>query len=132
VADVTQLPYEDASFDIASISFGIRNVNDPRKGIAEMARTLRSGGRVIVLEFGQPRSRLFGALYNFYRTKVMPRLGGIVTGEQGAYEYLESSAGRFPCGDEFVALMRDAAHFSSIEYKTLTFGVAYLYRGIKA
>jgi demethylmenaquinone methyltransferase/2-methoxy-6-polyprenyl-1,4-benzoquinol methylase len=132
VADVTRLPYDDASFDIASISFGIRNVNDPRKGIAEMARTLRSGGRVIVLEFGQPRSRLFGALYNFYRTRIMPRLGGMVTGEQGAYEYLESSARRFPCGDDFVAIMRDAAQFSSIEYKTLTFGIAYLYRGIKA
>ena len=132
VADVTQLPYEEASFDVASISFGIRNVNDPRKGIAEMARTLRSGGRLIVLEFGQPRSGLFRALYDFYRTRIMPRLGGMVTGEQGAYEYLESSAGRFPCGDDFVALMREAAQFSSIEYKTLTFGIAYLYRGIKA
>lgn len=131
VADVTRLPYDDASFDIASISFGIRNVNDPRKGIAEMARTLRSGGRLIVLEFGQPRSRFFGALYDFYRRRVMPKLGGMVTGEQDAYEYLESSAGRFPCGEDFVAMMRDAAGFSSVEYKTLTFGIAYLYRGIK-
>jgi demethylmenaquinone methyltransferase / 2-methoxy-6-polyprenyl-1,4-benzoquinol methylase len=132
VADVTALPYENASFDIASISFGIRNVNDPRKGIAEMARTLRSGGRLIVLEFGQPRSRLFGALYNFYRTRLMPKLGGIVTGEQGAYEYLESSAGRFPCGEDFVAMMKSAAEFSSVEFKTLTFGIAYIYRGVKS
>jgi demethylmenaquinone methyltransferase/2-methoxy-6-polyprenyl-1,4-benzoquinol methylase len=131
VADVTRLPYDDASFDIASISFGIRNVNDPRKGIAEMARTLRSGGRLIVLEFGQPRGRAFGALYDFYRRRVLPKLGGIVTGDQDAYEYLERSAGRFPCGDEFLALMRDAAEFSSVEYKTLTFGIAYLYRGVK-
>ena len=130
-ADVTRLPYGDGSFDVASISFGIRNVNDPRKGIAEMARTLRSGGRLIVLEFGQPRSRFFGALYDFYRRRVMPKLGGMVTGEQDAYEYLESSAGRFPCGEDFVAMMRDAAAFSSVEYKTLTFGIAYLYRGIK-
>lgn len=131
VADVTRLPYADSSFDVASISFGIRNVNDPRKGIAEMARTLRSGGRLIVLEFGQPRSRAFGAMYNFYRTHVMPKLGGIVTGQQDAYEYLESSAGSFPCGDDFVSLMRSAADFSSVEFKTLTFGIAYLYRGIK-
>ena len=131
VADVTQLPYDDASFDIASISFGIRNVNDPRKGIAEMARTLRSGGRLIVLEFGQPRSRLFGALYTFYRTRLMPKLGGIVTGEQVAYEYLESSAGRFPCGEEFVAMMKSAADFSSVEFKRLTFGIAYVYRAVK-
>jgi demethylmenaquinone methyltransferase/2-methoxy-6-polyprenyl-1,4-benzoquinol methylase len=131
VADVTRLPYDDAIFDIASISFGIRNVNDPRRGLAEMARTLRSGGRLVVLEFGQPRSRLFGALYDFYRRRIMPKLGGIVTGEQGAYEYLESSAGRFPCGEEFVALMRSAGEFSAVEFKTLTFGIAYLYRAVK-
>jgi demethylmenaquinone methyltransferase / 2-methoxy-6-polyprenyl-1,4-benzoquinol methylase len=131
VADVTRLPYDDGSFDVASISFGIRNVNDPRKGIAEMARTLRTGGRLIVLEFGQPRTRLFRALYNFYRTRLMPKLGGMVTGEQGAYEYLESSAGRFPCGPEFVSMMRESADLSSVEYTTLTFGIAYLYRAIK-
>jgi demethylmenaquinone methyltransferase / 2-methoxy-6-polyprenyl-1,4-benzoquinol methylase len=131
VADVTRLPYEDGSFDIASISFGIRNVNDPRKGLAEMTRTLRSGGRLIVLEFGQPRGRAFGALYDFYRRRVMPKLGGAVTGEQDAYEYLERSAGRFPCGEDFVALMRGAGEFSSIEFTPLSFGIAYLYRGVK-
>jgi demethylmenaquinone methyltransferase/2-methoxy-6-polyprenyl-1,4-benzoquinol methylase len=131
VADVTRLPYDDDTFDIASISFGIRNVGDPRKGIAEMARVVKPGGRVLVLEFGQPRSRAIGALYNFYRRRVMPRLGGLVTGEQDAYEYLERSAGRFPCGDEFVALMREAAPFTSVDITPLTFGVAYLYRGTK-
>jgi len=131
VADVTRLPYEDGSFDVASISFGIRNVNDPRKGLAEMARTLRSGGRLMVLEFGQPRSRVFGKPYDFYRRRVLPKLGGMVTGEQDAYEYLESSAGRFPCGDEFVSLLRSAGEFSSIEFRPLTFGIAYLYRAIK-
>ncbi|HEX2061476.1 MAG TPA: bifunctional demethylmenaquinone methyltransferase/2-methoxy-6-polyprenyl-1,4-benzoquinol methylase UbiE [Thermoanaerobaculia bacterium] len=131
VADVTRLPYEDASFDVASISFGIRNVNDPRKGIAEMARVVRAGGSVIVLEFGQPRGRAFGALYDFYRRRVLPKLGGIVTGEQDAYEYLERSAGRFPCGEEFVQLMRGAADFTSVDVTPLSFGIAYLYRGIK-
>lgn len=131
VADVTRLPFDDASFDISSISFGIRNVNEPRKGIAEMARVVRSGGRVIVLEFGQPRSRAFGALYDFYRRRILPKVGGIVTGEQDAYEYLERSAGRFPCDAEFVALMRESAEFSSIECIPLTFGIAYLYCGVK-
>lgn len=131
VADVTRLPYDDASFDVASISFGIRNVNDPRKGLSEMTRTLRSGGRLIVLEFGQPRSAVFRRLYDLYRTRVMPRLGGMVTGEQDAYEYLERSAGRFPCGEDFVTLMKSAGEFSSVEFKTLTFGIAYLYRGVK-
>jgi demethylmenaquinone methyltransferase / 2-methoxy-6-polyprenyl-1,4-benzoquinol methylase len=129
VADVTRLPYVDASFDVASISFGIRNVGDPRKGISEMARVVRPGGRVIVLEFGQPRSRLFGALYSFYKRRILPSLGGMVTGEKDAYVYLETSAGRFPCDAEFVALMREAAQFSSVEVAPLTFGIAYLYVG---
>ncbi|MEA2166607.1 MAG: demethylmenaquinone methyltransferase / 2-methoxy-6-polyprenyl,4-benzoquinol methylase [Thermoanaerobaculia bacterium] len=130
VADVTALPFDDDSFDIASISFGIRNVGDPAKGIAEMARVVRPGGRVIVLEFGQPPNRLFSSLYNSYRRHFLPRLGGAVTGERGAYEYLESSAAQFPCGDEFVAMMRSAARFTAIDAKALTFGIAYLYRGV--
>lgn len=132
VADVTRLPYDDATFDIASISFGIRNVGDPRKGIAEMARVVRSGGRVIVLEFGQPRNRLFGALYDRYAKHVLPRIGGALTGDRAAYSYLQTSAGRFPCGDAFVALMRESAEFAAIDVTPLTFGIAYLYKGVKA
>jgi len=132
VADVTALPFDDDSFDIASISFGIRNVGDPTGGIREMARVVRPGGRVIVLEFGQPENHVFGTLYDAYRRHLLPRLGGVVTGERGAYEYLESSAGRFPCGDEFVSLMQGAAKFASIDFTTLTFGIAYLYRGVVA
>ena len=131
VADVTRLPYEDAAFDVASISFGIRNVNDPRKGIAEMARVVRSGGRVIVLEFGQPGSRTFGKLYDGYSKHVLPRIGGVLTGDREAYSYLQTSAGRFPCGDEFVALMHDAAGFATIDVTPLTLGIAYLYCGVK-
>ena len=130
-ADVTALPYRDGEFDIASISFGIRNVGDPSRGLAEMARVVKRGGRVIVLEFGQPRGRVFGALYDWYRKHVLPRVGGAITGERDAYEYLERSAGRFPCGEEFVQLMRRSAPFASIDYVTLTFGIAYLYRGVK-
>ncbi|HEV7486200.1 MAG TPA: bifunctional demethylmenaquinone methyltransferase/2-methoxy-6-polyprenyl-1,4-benzoquinol methylase UbiE [Thermoanaerobaculia bacterium] len=130
VADVTALPFDDDSFDIVSISFGIRNVGDPAKGIAEMARVVHPGGRLIVLEFGQPSSHVVGSLYQAYRRHFLPRLGGAVTGERGAYEYLESSAARFPCGDDFVALMRGAATFTSIDFRPLTFGIAYLYRGV--
>jgi demethylmenaquinone methyltransferase / 2-methoxy-6-polyprenyl-1,4-benzoquinol methylase len=132
VADVTSLPYEDASFDIASIAFGIRNVAEPRKGIAEMARVVRPGGRVVVLEFGQPQNRLAGALYDVYRQHVLPRLGGVVTGKRDAYEYLESSAARFPCGPDFVALMRESAPFNEVTFEPLTFGIAYLYVGVTA
>ncbi|HVG23953.1 MAG TPA: bifunctional demethylmenaquinone methyltransferase/2-methoxy-6-polyprenyl-1,4-benzoquinol methylase UbiE [Thermoanaerobaculia bacterium] len=131
VADVTRLPYSDATFDVASISFGIRNVGEPRKGIAEMARVVRSGGRVIVLEFGQPRSRLFAAFYDWYSRVILPRLGGALTGERDAYSYLQRSAERFPCGEEFVQLMRESAQFESVTYTPLTFGIAYLYKGVR-
>ncbi|MBV9495260.1 MAG: bifunctional demethylmenaquinone methyltransferase/2-methoxy-6-polyprenyl-1,4-benzoquinol methylase UbiE [Acidobacteria bacterium] len=130
VADVTRLPFADDSFDVASISFGIRNVNDPRRGIGELARVVKPGGRVIILEFGQPPNRPFRALYDFYRTRILPRLGGAVTGEKAAYEYLERSASKFPCGDAFVAMMKESAPFERVEYKTLSMGIAYLYRGI--
>ena len=131
VADVTRLPYAGASFEVSSISFGIRNVGDPRKGIAEMARVVRSGGRVIVLEFGQPRSPLFGALYDWYSRVILPRLGGALTGDREAYRYLQTSSGRFPCGDDFAQLMRESAEFRSVTWTPLTFGIAYLYKGVK-
>jgi demethylmenaquinone methyltransferase/2-methoxy-6-polyprenyl-1,4-benzoquinol methylase len=132
VADVTALPYEDASFDIASISFGIRNVGDPGKGIRELWRVVRPGGCVLILEFGQPHSRLFGAMYSFYRKLLLPRLGGLVTGERSAYDYLETSSAKFPCGDDFVALMRENGTFESVEYRSLSLGIAYLYKGVKS
>jgi len=131
-ADVTSLPYADAMFDIASIAFGIRNVAEPRRAIAEMARVVRPGGRVVVLEFGQPRSRLFGALYDLYRKRILPILGGAVTGQRAAYEYLESSAARFPSGPDFVALMRESASFADILFEPLSLGIAWLYVGVTA
>lgn len=131
VADVTRLPFDDASFDVASISFGIRNVDDPRRGIAELSRVVRSGGRVIVLEFGQPPNRRFRALYDFYRVRILPLVGGAVTGEQDAYRYLESSAAKFPCGEDFVTLMREAGDFASVEYRMLSFGIAYVYKATR-
>jgi len=131
VADVTNLPFETNTFDVASISFGIRNVGDPRKGIAELARVVKPGGRVIILEFGQPRSRMFGAFYDFYRKHILPRLGGVLTGNRDAYDYLESSTARFPSGEDFAAMMRESASFSAVTYQPLTFGIAWLYRGVK-
>ena len=132
VADVTKLPYADNTFDVASISFGIRNVNDPARAISEMTRVLRPGGRLIVLEFGQPRNRIFGALYDWYRRTILPRVGGAITGRREAYEYLETSAGVFPCGDDFVQLMGRNGSFNSIDATPLTFGIAWLYRGMKS
>jgi demethylmenaquinone methyltransferase/2-methoxy-6-polyprenyl-1,4-benzoquinol methylase len=131
VADVTRLPYPDAAFDVSSISFGIRNVGEPRKGIAELARVVRSGGRVIVLEFGQPPGRFFGSLYDWYTRHLLPRIGGALTGDREAYAYLQKSAGRFPCGGDFAQLMRESADFAEVTHTPLTLGIAYLYRAVK-
>lgn len=131
VADVTQLPFGDATFDISSIAFGIRNVSEVGRAIAELARVVRPGGRVMILELGQPQNRAFAAFYDFYRRHLLPHIGGAVTGRKQAYEYLERSAGRFPSGEEFAELIRASASFRSVEWRPLTFGIAYLYKGTK-
>jgi demethylmenaquinone methyltransferase/2-methoxy-6-polyprenyl-1,4-benzoquinol methylase len=124
------LPYADSTFDIVSIAFGIRNVAEPRRAVAEMARVVRPGGRVVVLEFGQPRSGVFAALYNLYRRRILPHVGAAITGQRSAYEYLEASAARFPSGDDFVALMRESAPFAEVMSEPLTLGIAWLYVGV--
>ena len=129
-ADVTQLQYTDNLFDITSISFGIRNVSDPVKALKEMARVTRSGGTVMVLEFGQVQVPVFSSLYNFYSLHVLPKIGGLVTGQKDAYEYLQKSSAAFPCRDGFLDLMKESQAFSSFEYTSLTGGIAYIYKGV--
>jgi len=130
VADALALPYPDGEFDVASIAFGIRNVDDPVRCLREMARVLKPGGSVVVLEFGQPRGA-FGALFRAYSRGVMPVVGGLLTGNRAAYEYLPRTAASFPAGERFVALMREAGVFRATEAHPLTFGTAYVYRGVK-
>jgi demethylmenaquinone methyltransferase/2-methoxy-6-polyprenyl-1,4-benzoquinol methylase len=132
LADVTRLPYASGSFEVASISFGIRNVGDPRAAVSELARVVAPGGRVMILEFGQPRSALFGRLYDLYRKHLLPRVGGWITGRPEAYDYLERSAGTFPCGDQLADLLRSAASFDRVEWRALSGGIAYMYRAVKA
>lgn len=129
-ADVTALPYPDASFDVSSIAFGIRNVADRVAGLREMARVVRPGGRVMVLEFGQPSAPVIRPLFNIYSRKVLPWIGGVLTGNRRAYDYLDRSAGEFPCGDAFVALMRATGAFEAVEWRRYTGGIAYAYRGV--
>ncbi len=130
-ADVTALQYPDNSFDVVSISFGIRNVADPLKALQEMARVTKPGGRVMVLEFGQVTLPGFDRLYSFYSTQVLPIIGGLVTGQRQAYDYLQKSSANFPCRESFIQLMQQTSQFSSSEYFPLTGGVAYIYRGTK-
>ncbi|HET7710545.1 MAG TPA: bifunctional demethylmenaquinone methyltransferase/2-methoxy-6-polyprenyl-1,4-benzoquinol methylase UbiE [Thermoanaerobaculia bacterium] len=131
VADVTQLPFERDSFDIVSIAFGIRNVGNPAKGIEEMARVLKPGGRLVVLEFGQPPSPILRRIYDAYRTRLLPRVGGVITGHRDAYAYLDRSSAEFPSGEEFVALLKRSAPFVSADYQPLSFGIAWVYRAVK-
>lgn len=128
VADAMHLPYGDATFDIASISFGIRNVDDPVRALREMGRVVKPGGRVVVLEFGQPRG-VFGALFRFYSATVMPLVGGLLSGNRAAYEYLPRTSAAFPAGDAFVGLMDQAGVFAKSTAVPLTFGTAWMYVG---
>jgi demethylmenaquinone methyltransferase/2-methoxy-6-polyprenyl-1,4-benzoquinol methylase len=131
VADVTALPFNDDQFDVVCISFGIRNVEDPVKGIFEMTRVLKPGGRLLILEFGQVRWPIVNTAYNWYSKKLLPKIGGWITNKPEAYHYLQESSARFPCGDDFVKLIKQSPDLSQIEYQVLNFGIAYLYRAIK-
>lgn len=128
-ADALDLPFPEASFDVASIAFGIRNVDDPRRGLQEMARVVRRGGRVAVLEFGQPKG-LLSPFYRFYSRRILPRLGGAITGKRDAYEYLERTAAAFPSGERFLDLMRSTGRFSEVSLRRLTGGIVYAYLGV--
>lgn len=127
VADALALPFENGSFDIAAIAFGIRNIDDPRRALTEMARVLSPGGRVVVLEFGQPRGLLFAPLYRLYSRTVLPLAGRIITGDLDAYRYLPETAARFPSANQFLAILEEAAPFERVQAFPLTGGVAYVY-----
>ncbi len=128
VADAMNLPYENDRFDIASIAFGIRNVDEPVKALGEMARVVKPGGSVVVLEFGQPKG-LLKYPYELYSQYIMPAVGGWLSGNREAYTYLPKTSARFPAGGQFIKLMDETGSFSVADYKKLTGGIAYIYVG---
>lgn len=128
VADAMDLPYEDNRFDISSISFGIRNVDDPVVALKEMARVVKPGGRVMVLEFGQPKG-LLKYPYQMYSQHIMPAVGGMLTGNREAYTYLPKTSASFPAGKNFIKLMEQTNVFSHNEAIKLSGGIAYIYVG---
>lgn len=130
VADVMNLAYENDSFDISSISFGIRNVSDPLCALKELARVTKPGGVVMVLEFGPMKTPILGSVFNFYSQKILPQLGGWLTGQKEAYSYLQKSSAAFPAREDFLSLMNQTQAFTKTEYKSLSGGVAYMYRGV--
>ena len=128
--DALHLPFENNSFDIVSIGFGLRNLTDRQGGIHEMVRILNDGGRVLILEFSPPQNTLFGWGYNVYLKTVIPVLGGMVSGSMEAYRYFSSSVSGFLLPDEVKELMKKAG-LNNIQAKSLTGGIASIYKGEK-
>ncbi len=128
-ADVMNLQFPNEYFDVSSISFGIRNVDNPKQGISEMARVVKSGGKVLILEFGQPTG-WFAIPYKCYSNKLMPFFGKLITGNEFAYTYLPETAAKFPSAEKFLEVMKGTNAFTSVSYKKLSFGIAFLYIGI--
>jgi demethylmenaquinone methyltransferase/2-methoxy-6-polyprenyl-1,4-benzoquinol methylase len=129
--DAQALPLPGQSADVVSIAFGIRNVQEPRVALREFFRILRPGGRVIILEFSLPASRLLRAAYNFYFRQILPRTATLISGDKtGAYKYLPQSVNTFIGREQMMAMMRDAG-FTNVEQFPFTFGVCVSYRGVK-
>ena len=126
--DAERLAVADASVDVATVAFGVRNFGDLGAGLRELARTIKPGGKVVVLEFSRPRNRLFRALYEFYTYKILPRIGGMVSKDKRAYEYLPASVGEFPAPKEFMAMMARAG-FRNCRARSQSFGIAQIYIG---
>ncbi len=127
-ADATLTPFHDRTFDAVSIAFGIRNLVSVPTGLSEMYRLLKPGGRALILEFSLPSNRLIRRIYLWYFRHVLPRLGGAVSGDSYAYQYLNKTVETFPYGEEFLHLMRNAG-FQDTRAYPLTFGIATLYSG---
>ena len=130
-ADAERLPFDDNSFNVVSITFGIRNVLDVSSALREMHRVLHTGGRVLILEFSLPTNIVLRKLYLFYFRRILPSLGGMISGDAYAYRYLNETVETFPYGDSFCSLMSEAG-FISVKDTPLTSGVATLYQGDKA
>ena len=129
--DATRIPVRDAWADAATIGFGIRNVVDPEAALRELSRAIKPGGRLVILEFGEPRIPGIRTLYNWYFRYVLPRLGRVVSKHQSAYSYLPASVGTFPAPARFAATISSHG-FRDVRAVPLTFGIVYLYAGTRA
>ncbi|MBM9596107.1 bifunctional demethylmenaquinone methyltransferase/2-methoxy-6-polyprenyl-1,4-benzoquinol methylase UbiE [Roseitranquillus sediminis] len=130
VGDAMALPFGDASFDVYTISFGIRNVTRPQKALEEALRVLRPGGRLMVLEFSQMPSAMLQRAYDLYSFNVIPRMGQVVAQDRESYKYLVESIRRFPDQETFAGMIREAG-FDQVRYRNLSMGVAALHSGWK-
>jgi len=129
-ADALALPLADASLDLVTIAFGFRNLANYRRGLDELWRVMKPGGVVAILEFSQPRNRAFGAVYGFFSTRVLPVVGGMISGSREAYSYLPESIRKFPPAEELADEMK-AAGFRRVEFERMTGGAVALHRAWK-
>ena len=128
--DAYALPFRENIFGAVTIAFGLRNLAHRVDGLAEMARVLTPGGRVVILEFSPMDRPVFGRLFRFYFHRIMPFVGGIISGNRGAYRYLPESVDQFPDPVQLSQEMIEAG-FTEVKYRALTMGIAYLHSGIK-
>ena len=129
-ADALKLPFDDASFDAVSIAFGLRNLSSVEGGLKELRRVLKPCGSAAILEFSAPVVPGFRTLFRFYFTRVLPLVGGIISGSRVAYEYLPESVARFPDQNGLAELMRRVG-FEEVRYQNLTGGIAALHMGTR-
>jgi demethylmenaquinone methyltransferase/2-methoxy-6-polyprenyl-1,4-benzoquinol methylase len=127
-ADALLLPFADASFDLVTAAFGFRNLANYERGLAEIARVLRRGGRIGILEFNEPRRGPLAALYRFYFRQILPRVGGAISGDASAYSYLPGSVERFPQPAELGEWMSRAG-FGDVRTELWTLGIVALHSG---
>jgi len=125
-ADVEALPFADGSFDRVSVAFGVRNFENRDRGLSEMCRVLRKGGRLVILELSYPDSAFLLAFYKFYAFTLLPALGKLLTGNRAAYRYLPASIMNFPKPPQFIPSLL-AAGFTSVRARSFTFGVCRMY-----
>lgn len=129
-ADALGLPFADGSFDLVATAFGFRNLANYESGLREIHRVLRPGGEVGILEFCEPRSGVLAALFRFYFTRILPRIGGAISGSGEAYSYLPGSVQKFPHPDTLKDWMEQAG-FNEVSYERWTFGAVALHRGVR-
>ena len=128
--DGEEIPAANEKFWGVTVAFGVRNLARTEKGLAEMWRVLKPGGKLLILEFSRPSNAFFKPIYNFYLNRVLPKIAGLVSGDKEAYEYLASSIANFYEPEELLAMIKEAG-FSRQHYRPLTMGIVTLYIGIK-
>ena len=126
--DALDLPFRDGTFDVATIAFGLRNLSSVESGLAELLRVLKPGGWVAVLEFSRPENAILRPLFNLYFRKLLPWMGGLISGSLSAYSYLPASVQKFPDQSQLLLLMEQAG-FVEVRYENLTGGIAALHMG---